>query len=60
MSQRIAARSNARKGLSPIKQNRHSVDQIIAELRQAAVELGKGTKVPEVSKVMETRTVTNP
>ncbi len=36
-----------------MKQNRHSVDQIIAKLRQADVELGKGKKVPEVCKVLE-------
>ncbi len=31
-------------------QKRHSVDQIIAKLRKADVQLGKGTKVPEVCK----------
>ncbi len=29
---------------------RHSAEQIVAELRQADVELGKGLKVPEVCK----------
>ncbi len=33
-------------------QNRHSVDQIIAKLRRADVELGKGKKVPEVCKTL--------
>ena len=33
-----------------MKQNRHSVDQIISKLRRADVELGKGKKVPEVCK----------
>ena len=36
-----------------MKQQRHSVDQIIAKLRRADVELGKGRKVPEVCKVLE-------
>jgi putative transposase len=31
-------------------QKRYSVDQIIPMLRQADVELGKGTKVPEICK----------
>ena len=31
-------------------QKRHGVDQIIPMLRRADVELGKGKKVPEVSK----------
>ena len=35
-----------------MKQNRHSVDQIIAKLRRADVELGKGKKVPEVCKAL--------
>ena len=34
-------------------QKRHSVDQIIAKLRKADVQLGKGTKVPEVCKQIE-------
>ena len=34
-------------------QKRHSVDQIVAKLRKADVELGKGKKVPEVCKVLE-------
>jgi putative transposase len=33
-----------------MSQKRHSVDQIIAKLRKADVELGKGKKVPEVCK----------
>ena len=36
-----------------MKQQRHSVDQIIAKLRRADVELGKGKKVPEVCKVLQ-------
>ena len=35
-----------------MKQKRHSVDEIVAKLRQADVELGKGKKVPEVCKSM--------
>ncbi len=35
-----------------MKQNRHSVDQIIAKLRRADVELGKGRKVPEICKTL--------
>jgi transposase len=35
-----------------MKQQRHSVDQIIAKLRRADVELGKGQKVPEVCKLL--------
>jgi transposase len=35
-----------------MKQNRHTVDQIIAKLRRADVELGKGIKVPEVCKIL--------
>jgi len=31
-------------------QKRHTVDQIVAKLRKADVELGKGKKVPEVCK----------
>ena len=33
-------------------QKRHSVDQIVAKLRKADVELGKGKKVPEVCKLI--------
>ena len=33
-------------------QKRHSVDQIVAKLREADVELGKGKKVPEVCKLI--------
>jgi transposase-like protein len=36
-----------------MKQNRHTVDQIIAKLRRADVELGKGKKVPDVCKILE-------
>ena len=36
-----------------MSQKRHSVDQIIAKLRKADVELGKGKKVPEVCKQLE-------
>ena len=35
-----------------MKQKRHTVDQIIAKLRRADVELGKGQQVPEVCKVI--------
>ncbi len=35
-----------------MKQNRHTVDQIIAKLRRADVELGKGKKVPEVCRLL--------
>ena len=34
-------------------QKRHTVDQIVAKLRKAHVELGKGKKVPEVCKLQE-------
>lgn len=36
-----------------MKQQRHSVEQIISKLRRADVELGKGKKVPEVCKVLQ-------
>ena len=36
-----------------MKQPRHSVEQIIAKLRRADVELGKHRKVPEVCKMLE-------
>ena len=36
-----------------MKQQRHSVDQIIGKLRRADVEIGKGKKVPEVCKVLQ-------
>ncbi len=36
-----------------MKQKRHSVDQIVSQLRKADVELGKGKKVPEVCKELE-------
>ena len=32
---------------------RHSIDQIIAKLRRADMELGKGKKVPEVCRLLE-------
>ena len=44
---------NARKGFFEMKQNRHTVDQIIAKLRRADVELGKGKKVPEICRLLE-------
>ena len=34
-------------------QKRHTVDQIIAKLRRADVELGKGKTVPEICKQLE-------
>ena len=40
-------------GFSQMKHKRHSVDQIVSELRKADVELGKGKKVPEVCKELE-------
>jgi transposase-like protein len=36
-----------------MKQQRHSVEQIIAKLRRADLELGKNRKVPEVCKMLE-------
>jgi putative transposase len=36
-----------------MKQQRHSVEQIIAKLRRADVELGKNRNVPEVCKMLE-------
>jgi hypothetical protein len=36
-----------------MKKNRHTVDQIIAKLRRADVELGKGKKVPEICRLLE-------
>lgn len=36
-----------------MKSNRHTVEQIIAKLRRADVELGKGKKVPEICKLLE-------
>ena len=35
----------------PLK--RHAVDQIVAKLRKADMELGKGKKVPEICKLLE-------
>ena len=34
-------------------QKRHTVDQIVAKLRKADVELGKGKKVPEICKMLQ-------
>ncbi len=34
-------------------QKRHTVDQIVAKLRKADVELGKGKKVPEICRFLE-------
>ena len=34
-------------------QKRHTVDQIVAKLRKADIELGKGKKVPETCKLLE-------
>lgn len=36
-----------------MKQNRHTLDQIIPKLRRADVELGKGKKVPEICRLLE-------
>ena len=36
-----------------MNKNRHTVDQIIAKLRRADVELGKGKKVPEICRLLE-------
>jgi putative transposase len=36
-----------------MKQQRHTVDQIIGKLRRADIELGKGKTVPEVCKVLQ-------
>ena len=36
-----------------MSQKRHTVDQIVAKLRKADIELGKGKKVPEVCKLPE-------
>jgi transposase-like protein len=36
-----------------MKQQRHSVEQIIGKLRRADIELGKGKKVPEVCKGLQ-------
>jgi transposase-like protein len=41
------------KGSFEMKQNRHTVDQIIAKLRRADVELGKNKKVPEICRLLE-------
>ncbi len=34
-------------------QKRHTVDQIVAKLRKADVEFGKGKKVPEICKLLQ-------
>ena len=34
-------------------QKRHTVDQIIAKLRKADIELGKGKKKPDLCKLLE-------
>ena len=34
-------------------QKRHTVDQIVAKLRKADVELGKGKNVPEICRLLE-------
>jgi len=52
-SERISTRLKTWKGFSTMKQNRHTVDQIIAKLRRADVELGKGKKVPEICRLLE-------
>ena len=36
-----------------MKQQRHTVDQIIGKLRRADIELGEGKKVPGVCKVLQ-------
>ena len=36
-----------------MKQNRHTVDQIIAKLRRADVELCKDKKVPDICKLLQ-------
>ena len=36
-----------------MSQKRHPVDQIVAKLRKADVELGKRKKVPEICKLLE-------
>ena len=34
-------------------QKRHTVDSVVAKLRKADVELGKGKKVPEICKLLK-------
>ena len=36
-----------------MKSKRHTTEQIIAKLRRADVELGKGQKVPDVCKLLQ-------
>ena len=36
-----------------MKQNRHTVDQVILKLRRADVELGKNKKVSEICRLLE-------
>lgn len=42
----------ARKGVFQMGQKRHGADEIVAKLRRADVELGKGKKVPDVCKLL--------
>ena len=42
-----------------MKQQRHSVEQIIAKLRRADMELGNDRTVPEVCKILEITQQTN-
>jgi hypothetical protein len=44
-SERIAPNAARKESLK--KQKRHTIDQIIANLRQVDVKLGKGKKVPQ-------------
>ena len=53
VSDRILIGPTARKGISQCLWKRHTVDRIVAKLRKADVELGKGKKVPEVCKLLE-------
>ena len=48
-SERLLSEPEARKGVSQMQQKRHSADQIISNLRQVDVELGKGKKFLKVS-----------
>jgi hypothetical protein len=41
-------------------QKRHTVDQIVAKLHKADVELGKGKKVPEICKLLEVQAARSP
>ena len=53
MNDRILFGRTARKGLSECPRKRHTVDQNVAILRQADVELGKRKKVSEICKFLE-------